>query len=273
MRLILWCALLTAIPLSSFAQPAEEFRIPLDPPGEREFIADYGNLIDAADEETIRALCDTLLTERGIPIIVVTISSMANVGMPGMRIETFATILFDQWGIGYEKIQDESWNRGMLLLVSQGDRKARIELGADWARDYDAKAAEIMDGMIIPHFKQGNFSQGIAAGVDGLDKLARDIPLPKLLASGGAAGPAPEPEWWHYALFAGVIALGIFTVVSLIRRGSGGWAWLLWGAVFAILGMILYNALRNSGSGGGGGFSGGSFGGGFSGGGGATGSW
>jgi uncharacterized protein len=71
----------------------------------------------------------------------------------------------------------------------------------------------------------------------------------------------------------GAVGLGIFTVISLIRRGSGGWAWLLWGAVFAIVGALLYQMLTSSSRGGGGGFSGGSFGGGSSGGGGATGSW
>jgi uncharacterized protein len=70
------------------------------------------------------------------------------------------------------------------------------------------------------------------------------------------------------------IGLMIFTVVSLIRRGASGWAWLMWGAVFSIIGYLLYSFLRSSmSSGGGGGFSGGSFGGGYSGGGGATGSW
>ncbi|MCC7260386.1 MAG: TPM domain-containing protein [Alphaproteobacteria bacterium] len=257
-------------------QPAESFQIPLQPPGDREFIADYANLIDTADEEKIRAVADKLLTERAIPIVVVTISSMANAGMPGMRIETFANILFDQWGIGYEQIQNESWNRGILLLVSQGDRKARIELGADWAHSYDATASQIMDGVIVPAFKQGTFSAGIAAGTEALDKMARDIPLPKTFTRGGAGGTAAQPQWWHYAIMAGIVGLMIFTFISLIRRGSSGWAWLFWGAVFSILGIILYNALRNSGSSGnfgGGGFSGGSFGGGFSGGGGATGSW
>ena len=71
------------------------------------------------------------------------------------------------------------------------------------------------------------------------------------------------------------IGLMVFTIVSLIRRGASGWAWLFWGAIFSLIGYLLYSFLRSSMSsgGGGGGFSGGSFGGGYSGGGGATGSW
>jgi uncharacterized protein len=182
-------------------------------------------------------------------------------GVFNMRIETFATVLFNQWGIGYEEVNGSEWNTGILFLVSEGDRKARIELGATWGHEHDQVAQRIMDDYIIPKFKGGNFSEGIFLGVQGLDKMARGLALPK----------KPIP-WWHLALILGGIGLAIFTIVSLIRRGASGWAWLFWGAIFAILGVILYNMLTRS-TRGGGGFSGGSFGGGFSGGGGATGSW
>lgn len=251
---------LITIGLLAYAHAPAAQQINLERPGDREFVTDRAGLIDAADAEQIQTLCDKLLSDKAIPIIIVTIESMAACGAPDLRIETFATMLFDQWGIGYDKIGDTSWNRGILLLVSRDDRKARIELGADWAHDYDATCQKIMDEQIIPNFKQGKFSAGILAGVQGLDKMARGLPLPRRVR-----------PWWHFALVIGFIGLAIFTVVSLIRRGASGWAWVFWAAIFALLGMILYNMLRQSGRGGG--FSGGSFGGGFSGGGGATGSW
>jgi len=217
-------------------------------------------MIDQADEEKIRKLCDDLLTKKATPIIVVTVESMASHGGAGMRIETFARLLFDQWQIGHAKLGEKIWNTGILLLVSKGDRKARIELGAHWKRDKDALTKKIMDEQIVPRFKEGNFSAGIVAGVESLDKMARDLEL-----------PTRKRPWWHYAMIVGFFALLIFTVVSLIRRGGSGWAWLFWGVIFAILGYLLYSMLTRGSRGGG--FSGGSFGGGFSGGGGATGSW
>jgi len=241
---------------------AQERAINIERPGDREFIVDRAGLIDAPDAEHIRAVCDTLLSEQAIPIIVVTIESMAQYGPPGIQIETFARMLFDEWGVGYKEVGGQSWNRGILLLVSAQDRKARIELGADWGREFDPVCQRIMDEQIIFHFKQGSYSKGIVAGVESLDRMARGIALPT----------RPRP-WWHYALVVGFIGLAIFTIVSLIRRGASGWAWVFWGAVFALLGFILYQALVSGGRSSGGGFSGGSFGGGFSGGGGATGSW
>ena len=243
--------------------PASAIKINLERPGEREFVRDQANLLDADSVTKIKEIADKLLTETATPILVVTIESMASCGAADMRIETFATLLFDQWGIGVAEINGQPWNTGILLLVSKDDRKARIELGGGWGRREDALCKQIMDDQIIYHFKQKNFSQGILAGVQALEAMARKEPLPT----------KPRPAW-HYLAILAFIGLAIFTAVSLARKGASGWAWVAWAAVFAVLGYILYAILTSSGSGGsGGGYSGGSFGGGSSGGGGATGSW
>ncbi|MBI2422639.1 MAG: TPM domain-containing protein [Candidatus Hydrogenedentes bacterium] len=275
---ILLPALLLGVAHAAAAQP-----IDLQPPGDRDFILDQAYVLQPQDAEQIKTLCDKLLTENAIPIVVVTINSMADYGTRNSSIEAFATALFNQWGIGHPTVNGESWNRGILLLVSMKDRKARIELGADWDPHYDGVCKRIMDEQIIPHFKRGGFSPGILAGVQSLDNMARGIAMPKGAKAQGAQGkdgtfeqvdlpPPVEPAWLKPAIVIAVI-LFIFTIVSMIRRGSGGWAWLFWGAVFGLIGMILYNMLASSRHSGGGGFSGGSFGGGFSGGGGASGSW
>ncbi len=236
--------------------------IAIEPPAEGAFVQDLAQMVKSDDVLAIREIGEQLLSDLAIPIIVVTVDSMGQYGGGNWRIETFARVLFDQWGIGHETIEGESWNRGILLVVSKNDRKARIELGADWAGEYDATCREIMDGQIIANFKQGNFSGGILAGVQALDNMSRGLEMPK---------PVQPPWFWPVTI--GVIALAIFSAVSLARSGASGWAWILWAAIFGIIGMILYQMATNSGRGGGGGFSGGSFGGGFGGGGGATGSW
>ena len=262
-------ALMITVGMSAAQDVAGEHQlITLDRPGDREFVRDIAGLINASDVDKIRRIGDRLLTDKATPIIVVTINSMADHGGDGMRIETFARLLFDQWGIGVAKINGQDWNTGILLLVSKGDRKARIELGGYWRHDNDVQCDQIMEQTIIPRFKEGDFSGGIVAGVEALDKMARGLALP---SRSGSAPHSAGPGWplWLTAI---AIGLAVFTIVSLIRRGSGGWAWLLWAALFGLIGYILYSMLTNSGSDGGG-FSGGSFGGGFSGGGGSTGSW
>ena len=270
--------------------------ISLDRPGDREFVRDNANMLTKPDKAEIVAICDKLLTDKATPIIVITIDRMSNHGGNGMRIETFARLLFDQWEIGQAELNGQLWNTGILVLVSKGDRKARIELGAGWHRDKDQFCKSIMDDQIIPQFKRQDFSGGIKAGVVALDAMARELPMPGVApaTSGSVPGPTNQvdyfqgqgqhrpqtPAWFPIAVVM-LVGVGIFTAVSLYRSGASGMAWAMWAAIFAILGAILYmmatsNRHRGGGFGGGsggGGFSGGSFGGGFSGGGGSSGSW
>ena len=103
-----------------------------------------------------------------------------------------------------------------------------------------------MDEQIIPNFKQDKYSEGILAGVYALEQMARGKTLPKKVR-----------PWWHPLLLPLMIGLTIFTIVSLIRRGASGWAWIFWAVVFAFLWLVIINMLRGSGGGSGGGFSGG----------------
>ena len=295
--------LLSMLFATTLSQAAE---ITLDRPGDREFVRDNSNMLTESDKAEIVATCDKLLTDKATPIIVITIDRMSNHGGNGMRIETFARLLFDQWEIGQAELNGQLWNTGILVLVSKGDRKARIELGAGWHRDKDQICKSIIDDQIIPHFKRQDFSGGIKAGVVALDSMARELTMPgaaaTTIADHSNSGSAyrgdnlqgqphskPQTPTWFPIAVVMVIGIAIFTGVSLYRSGASGLAWVMWAGVFAILGAILYamaNSNRNRGSGffggggggfgggsSGGGFSGGSFGGGFSGGGGSSGSW
>ena len=240
-------------------------------PGQREFIVDTADMLSATQESSLRTELDSLLTDKAIPIIIVTITSLRVYDAQALSIEQYARQLYDHWGIGHERIrvkgaglgrsQDINWNKGILLLISVRDRKARIELGAGFGHTKDYLCRRIMRDNIIALFKRGDFPGGIESGTRALIQMAR-----------GEKISAPPRPWWHYGLVALFFFLLVWTAISLQQSGSSGWAWLFWGIVFSILGAVLWGILTSRGRGGGG-FSGGSFGGGFSGGGGATGSW
>ncbi|ODA32501.1 TPM domain-containing protein [Planctopirus hydrillae] len=268
----LFLVLVTSVVLSNFtALPGTAFAqhlISMMRPAEGQFIVDRASLLKQADYETVERLADNLLKSRAAPLIVVTISTMAEVGGEGMSIDMFARTLFDQWGIGPKTVANENWNRGMLLVVAHDDRKARIELGAGWGRSHDKDAQQIMDELMLPHFRQGDYSSGILAGVEGLDAMARDLKLPSKSIT---SRPIKASDLW---IAGGVIGLAIFSVVSLVRRGTNGWAWIFWGFVFTVVVMVMFKSRSSRRSGySGGSYGGSSFGGGFSGGGGASGSW
>jgi uncharacterized protein len=212
--------LLAATMLCLAGRQAGAVSISLERPGEREFVRDLAGMITGPDQARIRAICDRLLTDKATPIIVVTIESMAAHGGSDLRIETFARLVFDQWEIGQAQLAGQAWNTGILLLVSKGDGRARIELGGGWKRDKDALCQQIMDQQTIPRFKQGEFSAGIVAGVEALEKMARGLELPKGTSRGLGRG---SPSRGTVLLWAVIVGLGAFTVVrwSAGARAAG----------------------------------------------------
>lgn len=221
-----------------------------DKPPNEHFYIDQADLISSDTGLKIDQIARQLLIDEQVALFVVIIPSLASYDATGYSIEGYAADLFDEWGIG-----SDDRNYGMLLLISKGDRKARIELGADWDREFDRDAKQVMDTLIIPAFKNNDFDLGIVQGVEGMNAMARNLALPK-----------PEAPWWFLPAMVGLLIFCIALIVNLFKTGRSGWAW----ALIALLGFILWSVLSASSSRGG---SSGGFGGGYSGGGGATGSW
>ncbi|MFC1657136.1 TPM domain-containing protein [Candidatus Moduliflexota bacterium] len=229
--------------------PVSALTFPEKPP-DTDWLVDEAGLLEAEDKESVNELSSALFRDERIPLYVVTIRSLAGHDAAGYSIEGYSADLFDHWGIGFK-----DRNYGMLLLVSSGDRRARIELGDGWGRNHDRLAKETMDTLILPSFREGNFSNGILEGVRGMNAMARGLALPK-----------PKAPWWLLpAVIVGAFFLGLL-IYNLFKTGRKGWAWALIIAIGVALFFILRNAGRASGSSSG-------FGGGFSGGGGASGSW
>lgn len=148
--------------------PAKALLVP-ERPAVGEFIADTVDMISVADKVEIQQTAQRLQAEYKIPIIVVTIDSLLTYTEGEyLGIEKYSRELFKYWGIGHK-----AHNYGVLLLVSENDKVARIQFGGGWGFLYDDHAQAIMDEIIIPHFKNGAFSEGIKQGIISLDKLAR----------------------------------------------------------------------------------------------------
>lgn len=241
--------------LAVSAVQAQGVSYPRKPDGQTNWIVDAADLIDARDALRINDIARELLAQKQIPILVVTIPALARYGAEGESVSGYARLLFDSWGIG-----SQAHNYGMLLLVSQGDRKARIELGAAWGRSYNVDANHVMSQLIIPRFKEEEFSRGILDGVRGMDAMARGESIP---------GPR-RPGWW-WPLWIGLAGLVVAVGASLKMQGVDGIGYLVLNGLGSIVLLVLFVAVSGAGAGGGSG--GGSFGGGSSGGGGATGSW
>jgi uncharacterized protein len=201
-------------------------------------------------------------------------------------IEQYSIRVAEQWKLGRKGVDD-----GALLLVAKDDRAVRIEVGYGLEGALpDAIAKRIIEDIIVPRFKSGDFYGGIDAGVDVLIKVVEGEPLPPASEQGHASGDSGSP----LLLF----TVGIFVVVilasvlrALLGRApaavviggvAGAIVWFLVSSlaaaavaglvafVFTLFGGTAFGGGSGLGGGFGGGFGGG--GGGF-GGGGASGRW
>lgn len=233
------------------------------------YVTDLANVLNIEQEIDLERYLWGIERDTGVEIAVLTISSIKDYpGTSNGTIESFATGVFDRWGVG-----NLPKNDGVLLVVALRDRKARIELGAGYGNLRDGDARRIMDGKIIPRFKSGNYADGLIAGTHALGLQF-----------------AAVRYGFNWPMLVGIVllVLSVTISISLFRSGKRGWGWVAVGGGI-IAALYVANAFRamnrlndelggggwGGGLGGGGsaGGFGGGFGGGSSGGGGASGGW
>ncbi|HYE35932.1 YgcG family protein [Methylocaldum sp.] len=89
-------------------------------------------------------------------------------------IEQYSIRVVDAWKLGRKGIDD-----GVLILLAKQDRTVRIEVGRGLEGVIpDAVANRIVEDVMIPVFKQGDFYGGLSEGIDSLFALIRGEPLP-----------------------------------------------------------------------------------------------
>ena len=90
------------------------------------------------------------------------------------EIEQYSIRVAEAWKIGRKKIDD-----GAILLVAKNDRKLRIEVGYGLEGALtDVTSKRIIDEIITPKFRSGDFAGGISDGVDRIISVADGEPLP-----------------------------------------------------------------------------------------------
>jgi uncharacterized protein len=189
-------------------------------------------------------------------------------------IEQYSIRVAEAWKIGRKKVDD-----GAILLVAKDDRKLRIEVGYGLEGALtDVTSRRIIDEVITPKFRNGDFAGGISAGVARIIGVVDGEPLPAPVRqqqdSGSGLSQLINP--FNPFVIIGVLVLGAFLrnifgrlFGSLATGGLIGIvAWFIVGSlvVSLIAGAIasLFTLLSDSLASGGGGRSGGFVGGGGS---------
>lgn len=237
-------------------------------------VVDAANVIPPDAEARLTDKLAALEDQSQRQLVVATLPSLQ-----GYEISDYGYQLGRAWGIG-----DEGRNDGALLIVAPNERKLRIEVGYGLEPILtDGFSSDVINQIIVPHFKADDLPGGIEAGVDA---IIHQIQLPpeeaaRIAAQADRPGNPQMADLLPFLFFAFVLFLmfglpllgAIFGRKGRRRyRDHGLGNVILWGVAESIGSMARSSGGRSSsgGSFSSGGFSGG---GGSFGGGGASGSW
>jgi uncharacterized protein len=239
-------------------------------------VVDTTNTLNSSYIETLNQRIRSFEQRKGSQIAVLIVTTTEP-----ETIEQYSIRAAEAWKIGRKKIDD-----GALLVIAKNDHKLRIEVGYGLEGALtDVTARRIIDEVIVPHFKTGDFAGGIS---DGLTRMIGVIDGERLPPPAPEASHGPEPDWnalssfvpfaFFGALFVGsflrmlfgsllgsVVAGGVVAVIAWYVVGSLIAAVALGGVAFLI--VLIADAFQMAGPSGRGGYSGSSSGG-WSGGGG-----
>ena len=233
-------------------------------------IVDNANIISRKDEAEINACLENVENSTGAQVAVLTINSLE-----GESLEDFSMKVAEKWKLG----QKEKDN-GALVLVALKERKVRIETGYGLEGTLtDTKCGLILRNVIIPEFRNGDYSEGILKGVKNIAGL---ITNNDELVSKKVLKESDGDNSYMGILYGFLWVFGWFILFSCIASGRSNHflPWIIFTSAYRkshrgssgshSSSGSFFNGSGHSSFGGGGGFSGG---GGHFGGGGASGGW
>lgn len=170
-------------------------------------INDFANVLGDDDTRVLDEALIALHRETGVQGTVVTIENRSRYGDAG-GFESFVTRLFNSWGVG-----DRTRNDGFMVLLSKADRKARVELGGGYEPETDLLAQDIMNRVMVPSFRDGDYGRGLREGTLAvIDRIARPHALGLPVQPSRRGG-----EWAGFPLFL-TISAGMFALHRRSRR-------------------------------------------------------
>ncbi len=196
-------------------------------------VVDLTNTLNASYIETLNQRIHSFEQRKGSQIAILIVPTTQP-----ETIEQYSIRAAETWKIGRKKIDD-----GALLVIAKNDHKLRIEVGYGLEGALtDITSRRIIDEVIAPHFKEGDYAGGIGEGLTRMIGVIDGEPL-----------PAPKPEashgqnidlmrglsdFWPFILV-GVLMVGSFLRAVLGRLLGASAA----GGVFALVGWFIAGSL------------------------------
>lgn len=128
------------------------------------YVNDFEHIIN---NKTKKALTDLIIKHENKTTNQVSIFTVSDVGVFNADLEAYSIWLANYLGVG-----QKGKNNGVLVVVSKALRKVRISTGLGIENKLtDTQCKRIIDDLMIPEFKKGDFSSGILNGVNEIIRI------------------------------------------------------------------------------------------------------
>ncbi len=213
---------LAAAALTSLFLPAATFALVL-PPNDG-YVTDEADRLTDEQETLLEQDLNAYQAATSNEIAVVIVDTLS-----GAVISDTAIALHDRWGVG-----DPQKDNGILMLIGYQDRDAFISVGTGLEGAVpDLVANGVGERVITPHFRDGEYYEGIAAGIDALKKhIGGEYATDRYAGDPDAAGAF---GWILFLLF-----IGLDWVAALLGRSRSWWLGGILGALFGASLTLLY---------------------------------
>ena len=174
-------------------------------------VNDLAGVLSTASEDRIEQRLAQLEAAEGSQIAVLTIPSLE-----GEPLEDYSLRVAETWQLGRAGDDD-----GVLLLIARDDRKMRIEVGYGLEPILtDAYTKRILDDVLRPRFRAGDFDGGVERAVETMAALieGNDILPPPGETSRRPRGVAPIGGFLFFAML-----LAPFALSAVLTKGCSGW--------------------------------------------------
>lgn len=197
-------------------------------------VNDTAEMIPPETEARIDEKLAALEQATGAQMAVLTIPSL-----DGEVLEEYSLRVAETWELGRAEQDD-----GLLLLVARDDRKMRLEVGYGLEGQLtDAQSGRILNNILRPAFRAGDFGGGIEAGVDAvIGTLQGEDVIPPDTAASPASDISDAPILFK-VMFLGifVVVVGAFSMSALFSSGCQSWfLWLFLTPFWSTFPMVLH---------------------------------
>ena len=170
-------------------------------------IVDNANIITRKDKQEINSYLENLENSTGAQVAVLTVNSL-----DGDSIEDFSIKVAESWQLG-QKDKDN----GALIVVALKEHKPRIEVGYGLEGTLtDTKCGLILRNVIIPEFRNGDYSEGILKGVKNIAGLLSEN---EELVSKSVLKESDKDNSYMGILYGFLWVFGWFILFSCIASG------------------------------------------------------